>query len=239
MQPLSKILSLDIETRPAVVYAWKAYDVNVNYDQIIDPGGMICFAAKWVGQKETFFYSEWTHTRLEMLRTIRLLLNEADAVLTFNGDRFDLPKLTGELAMAGLKPFAPVTSIDVYKTIKKFGLFMGKLAFVGPLLGVGEKVKHEGFGLWLKVLNGDPKARAKMKKYNIQDVVLLEKLYERVKPYITNHPHLGDETGACGACGSNHIQSRGYRRTKMFKTQRLQCQDCGSWFAGKRVKAGA
>ena len=204
-----KILSLDIETRPALVYAWKAYDVNISYDQIVDPGGIICFAAKWVGQKGSVFYSEWTHTRLEMLTAARDLLDEADAVLTYHGTGFDLPKLNGEFAQAGIKPAGPVTHIDVLKTIKKFGLYMNKLAFVGPLFGVGEKVKHEGFGLWLRVMSGDEKARAKMRKYNIQDVVLLEKLYERVKPFIVNHPHLGSDRSECGNCGSKNTQHRG------------------------------
>lgn len=233
---MSKILSLDIETRPSLVYAWKAYDVNVNYDQIVDPGGIICFAAKWVGQKEVEFYSEWTHTRLEMLTAARDLLDEADAVLTFNGIRFDLPKLTGEFAQAGLKPSGPVTSIDVLKVVRKFGLFMNKLAFVGPIFGVGEKLKHEGFGLWLKVMAGDEKARLKMRKYNIQDVVLLEKLYNKVKPFIVNHPHLGDDKGECSNCGSTHLQHRGWSRTKYFKTRRLQCVKCGAWSSGAREK---
>lgn len=234
---MSKILSIDCETKPALVYTWGVYDVSIGFEQIVDPGGIICFAAKWVGDKNknTVFYSEWTHTRLEMLTAARDLLDEADAVLTFNGIKFDIPKLNGEFALAGITPAGPVTHIDALKTVRKFGLIMNKLAFVGPLLGVGEKLKHEGFSLWVKVMAGDKKAQAKMQKYNIQDVVLLEKLYNRIKPFIVDHPHLGDEKGACGSCGSNHLQSRGFRRSKFFKIQRLQCTDCGSWSSGKRT----
>lgn len=231
-----RILSLDVETRPALAYTWKAYDVNIGYEQIVEPGGIICFAAKWVGEKGRVFYSEWTHTRREMLEAARNLLEEADAVLTFNGESFDLPKLNGEFLLEGLSPAPPVTSIDVYKSVKKLGYIVNKLAFIGPLLSVGSKVKHEGFGLWIKVMQGDEKARAKMRKYNIQDVVLLEELYKRVLPFIRNHPHLGDEKGACGSCGSDRIQNRGWRRTKFFKVQRTHCQDCGSWAEGSRVK---
>lgn len=235
---MAKILSIDIETRPALVYTWGVYDVTIGYEQIVEPGRIICFAAKWVGEKDkkTVFYSEWTHTRHEMLTAARDLLNEADAVLTFNGIKFDLPKLNGEFVLAGLTPAGPVTHIDVLKTVRKFGLIMNKLAFVGPLLGVGEKLKHEGFSLWVKVMSGDKRAQDKMRKYNIQDVVLLEKLYNRIKPFIVDHPHLGDEKGACGSCGSDHLQSRGFRRSKFFKIQRLQCVSCGSWSTGTRVK---
>lgn len=231
-----KILSLDIETKPAVAYVFDAYDVNISPDHVIDPGGVLCFAAKWVGEKGMFFASEWTHTRAEMLDIIRGLLDEADAVITYNGNRFDLPKLQGEFALAGLKPPAPVTSIDVLKAVKKLGFLINKLAFIGPLLNVGQKMKHEGFALWRSVLEGDENARKRMEKYNKQDVLVLEKLYLRIKPFIADHPHLGDEKGLCGSCGSNHIQQRGWRRTKYFKVQRLQCQECGGWSTGQRVK---
>lgn len=233
---MSKILSLDIETKPAVVYTFQAYDVNISPDQVIDPGGVLCFAAKWVGKREMFFASEWTHSRVEMLELLRDLLADADAVISYNGNRFDLPKIQGEFALAGLAPPAPVTSIDVLKAVKKLGFMINKLAFIGPLLGLGRKLKHEGFGLWRSVVEGDPKAQERMMRYNKQDVLLLEKLYTRIKPYIADHPHLGDEKGLCGSCGSDHQQKRGFRRTKFFKTERLQCQSCGAWSTGKRLK---
>lgn len=233
---MSKILSLDIETKPALVYTFQAYDVNIGPEQVVDPGGMLCFAAKWVGKPGLYFASEWTHSREQMLEDLRELLAEADAVISYNGNRFDLPKIQGEFVLAGLTPPAPVTSIDVLKAVKKLGFMINKLAFIGPLLGLGRKLKHEGFGLWRSVLEGDPKAQKRMERYNKQDVLLLERLYVRIKPYIQDHPHLGDEKGLCGSCGSNHIQQRGWRRTKFFKTQRLQCMSCGSWSTGKRLK---
>ena len=236
MTSSSKILILDIETKPAVAYVWRAYDENISPEQIIDNGGLLCFAAKWLGSKKTIFYSEWTHDRKVMLEAIRDLLDEAEAVVTYNGDKFDLPKLYGEFVMSEIRPPAPVTSIDVLKAVKKFGLFMNRLAFVGPLMRIGSKLKHEGFSLWSDVLDGDEKARKKMQKYNIQDIVILERLYLRIRPYIRNHPHVGKTKHECGACGSNHVQSRGFRRTKYFRVQRIQCQDCGSWQEGSRTK---
>lgn len=199
----------------------------------------MCFCAKWLGSNEKIFFSEWEHGHQIMVEAAHALLMEADAVVTFNGDRFDLPKLTGEFVLAGLEPVPPLTSIDTIKTVKKFGLFMNRLAYIGPLLKVGKKIKHEGFELWTSVMNGDAKAQARMKKYCIQDVVLTEKLYLKIRPFIRNHPHLGNtKSTACGACGSHKVQSRGYRRTKTFRIQRLHCQDCGSWHDGRREKIG-
>lgn len=232
-----KILVLDIETKPTKAYVWRTFKENVGVEQIIEPGGMICFAAKWVGEKPIAFYSDWTHSHGEMVHAIHGLISSADAVISYNGDSFDLPKLYGEFLLEGLPPPPPVTSIDVIKTVRKMGFVSSRLAFIGPLLKVGAKVKHEGFELWSKVMDGDEKAQAKMEVYNIQDVVLLEKLYQKIKPYIKNHPNLGDQgAGSCGSCGSKSVQKRGFRRTKYFRIQRLQCNDCGSWSDGTRTK---
>ena len=232
-----KILILDIETRPATAYVWRMYDENVTPEQLIDEGGTICFCAHWYGTKEYMFYSDWEHGHNAMIKAAHRLISQADAVVTYNGDRFDLPKLQGEFLRAGLTPPPPPTSIDVYKTIRKLGLVMNKLAYVGPLLDIGAKVKHEGFGLWKSVMAGDEAAERRMKKYCIQDVKMLMRLYKKVKPYIKNHPHMGEQgAGVCGACGSKHVQSRGFRRTKYFRIQRIQCQACGAWQDGQRQK---
>lgn len=236
-----KILVLDIETRPTVAYVWRLFKENVGLNQIIDPGGMICFAAKWVGEKDIYFHADWTeggHQR--MVEAAHALISEADAVVTYNGDKFDLPKLTGEFLTGGLAPPPPVASIDVYKTVRyKFGLLSNRLAFVGPFLKVGAKVKHEGFELWAKVNDGDERARAKMTKYNKQDVVLLERVYKKIRPYITNHPALRSVGSmACPTCLSKKTQKRGKYITACFHFQRFQCQNpgCGRWFRGKGKK---
>lgn len=231
-----KLLFLDIEWEPATAYVWRMWDENISPDQLIDHGGMLCFCAHWDGEKEYMFYSKWEHGREGMAKAALDLLSQCDAVVTYNGDKYDIPKIRGELLLAGLDPFPPCTSIDVLKAVKKFGFVMNRLAYIGPLLGVGGKVKHEGFNLWKDVINGSEKARAKMKKYCIQDVRLLVKLYAKVKKFIVNHPHLGTTAHECGTCGSNKLQKRGTTRSKYYQTQRLHCQNCGSWSTGTRKK---
>lgn len=234
---MSKVLCLDIEWAPAKAYVWRMWDENISPDQLIDDGGLLCFCAHWLGSKEFMFFSEWDDGSFGMAAAALELLNQADAVVTYNGDKYDLPKLRGSIILAGLEPPPPPTSIDLIKAVKKFGFVMNRLAYIGPLLQAGNKMKHEGFGLWRSVLEGDVGARKRMKKYCVQDVKVLVSLYERIRPYIDNHPNLGGHPGgACGACGSTHIQSRGYRRSKFFKTRRLQCQDCGAWSTGQRTK---
>lgn len=233
---MSKILVCDIEWAPAVAYVWKMFDENINPDQLINAGGLLCFCAHWIGSKDFIFMSEWQDGKYAMAVTLRDLLNEADAVITFNGNKYDLPKIRGHLLLEGLQPFAPPTSIDLIKTIKSMGFVMNRLAYIAPLLGVGEKMKHQGFQLWRLVLEGNEKAQRTMRRYCIQDVKVTARLYKRIMPFILDHPHLGDNKGECGACGSKHIQFRGFRRTKYFKIQRLQCNDCGGWSTGARQK---
>lgn len=234
-----KILHLDIETAPTLAYVWNLFDENISVDQIVRPSRMTCWSAKWHGESKVFFDAEWCHKdRATFIESIHDILTVADAVVTYNGDRFDLPKLMGEFAVTGLHSPGPITSIDLYKTVKKLGFQSGKLAFVGPHLGIGEKVKHEGFRLWAGIEAGDEKARRKMERYNKQDARLLERLYNRIRPFITNHPYLhNDSKHNCPACGSSHVQRSGVRRTKAFIINRLHCMDCGSWSDGQRTKA--
>lgn len=231
-----KILALDIEWAPAKAYVWRMWDENIAPDQLIDHGGMLCFCANWIGSKDYMFFSEWVDGREGMAKAALELLNEADAIVTYNGDRYDIPKITGEIVLAGLDPPPKVASIDLLKVVKKFGFNMNRLAYIGPLLGVGGKVKHEGFNLWKDVLDGNKPAQRKMTKYCIQDVKLLVKMYAKLKPFIQNHPTLRAVGDACNVCGSRKTQRRGFRYTRHFKIQRNQCQSCAHWFETTRKK---
>jgi hypothetical protein len=236
MKP-DKVLILDIEWRPTKAWVWRPWDETVMPDQIIEDGGILCIGMKWFKKREKFFFSDWQHGKKKMLQGVHDLLSQANAVVTYNGDKYDLPKINGEFLRYNFPPPPQLTSIDLIKSIKKLGYFMNRLAFIGPFLGLGGKTKHEGFDLWTKVIAGDKMAEQRMERYCKRDVALTEKLYDKILPYIKNHPHLGGISNlACGACGSKRLQSRGYRRTKTFRIQRVHCIGCGSWQDGKREK---
>lgn len=235
--PDQKILVLDIEWRPTKAYVWGAWKENITPEKIIEHGGLLCVGAKWVGESKCHVFSEWEHGHLGMLERIHEMMSYADAIVGYNSDKFDLRKLDGEFLLHGLPPVPPCTSIDCLKAVKKFGFFMNRLAFIGPFLGVGAKVEHEGMALWTKVIDGDRDAQKRMLRYCAQDVRMTEELYLRIRPYIRNHPHMGKVKAAeCPSCGGTHAQSRGTRRTRAYKIQRLHCQDCGHWYDGTRTK---
>lgn len=234
-----KILVLDIETAPGLAYVWSLYDNGpIPLERLKEPGRILCWAAKYVGQSKMYQRDE-RDGRVGMLGDLRLLLLEADAVVTYNGERFDLPRVNGEFVANGLRPVPRLTHIDLYKTIKGLGLMSGKLAFVAEYLNIGAKVKTGGFGLWRKIVEENDKAAwSTMLRYNAGDVRLTERLYRRLAPYISGHPRLrpsGDRPD-CEVCGSSRLQSRGFRYTRMYKIHRYQCTACGHWPEGKREK---
>jgi hypothetical protein len=238
-RPDANLLCLDIEWRPALVYRWDPYHDTATPDKVVENDGMLCVGLKWLGDEEVLVLSEWEHGHENMVNWLLDIMDAADAIITFNGDKYDLRKIDGEAARyAPGRVVKPVPSIDLYKTTKRLGYFIGKLNFVCRLLGIGEKLEHEGMALWTKVVDGDKDAQRRMGEYCAQDVRLLEPLYYRVRPFIRNHPYLG-ETAAnqCPSCGAtDSFQKRGWRPTRYYKVQRLVCTECGSWTSGERKK---
>lgn len=237
-----RLLFLDIETKPAVVHAWKLQDQNIALNQVVDPGGTICFSALWEGSDELLFHADWIDGHATMIEMAYRLLREAETVVTYYGDKFDLPKLRGEFLMADLPPLRPNISIDLHKTMKKFGLLSNKLAFVGPLLTGEGKEGHEGHALWVKVMAGEPEAQATMERYCRQDVRLLERLYDRMLPYLdrgysTRRKAAPAPPPNCGACGSLQTRRRGKQRKRGGWVELFQCLACCEVQQGGRVEA--
>ena len=138
-----KIAVLDIETRPAQAYVWGGFKQNVYLDQIIEPPRMLCFAVRWVGTNEVEFYSEWEHGQQDMLAAVLGVLDEADIVVGYNSDNFDIKHINAQLAISGFPPPRPYKSIDLMKESRaNFRLFSGKLDFLAQNLVGSRKTEH-------------------------------------------------------------------------------------------------
>ena len=228
----AKILCLDIETSLILAYTFGIRDQHITHKQIAnDRGGRLihCVGLKWLG-KPARVYTEWEHGYEGMLKAVHDDLLEADAVVTYNGAKFDLPKLQGQFQLIGMTPPPPPTGIDLYLAARKLGHICNKLDYLAPLLGLGGKVKHPGLEMWIDVFNGCPVAQKKMARYCAGDVRLTEDVYKALRPYIPNHPALAiPKHGQCKACGSTRLISNGTRATTATIYQRVQCQACGSW----------
>jgi len=236
-----KLLVADIETAPNTAHVWGLFKQNIGTNQIIDTGRVMCFAARWVGsKKKTEFHSEFHNGHRETIEAAHALLSEADAVLTYNGERFDLPTLNREFVRYGFHPPEPYHSIDLLKVVKRrFRFASNKMDHLARELGVTRKVSNRGHQLWIDCMNGDASAWREMRKYNIGDVQTLEELYNVTKSWIDTHPNtvlFSDEEAkvpTCPTCGSVHLQSRGLTRTKTQAYRRYQCANCGTWLRGR------
>ena len=232
-----KILLLDIETAPNNVFTWGLWDQNIATNQVKETSYVLCWAAKWYGERNIMFDSVKKSSAKKMLYAMHRLLDEADIVVHYNGLKFDVPTLNKEFIVLGYAPPAPYKQVDCLKEVKRMFRFQSnKLDFVSQALGIGAKIEHEGFELWVKCMEGDDAAWRRMERYNRGDVRLLEQLYTRLRPWIEKHPNVGafEDIMACPKCGSEKKQQRGYAVTQMMKYIRYQCQSCGAWFRGNK-----
>lgn len=233
-----KICTLDIETRPATLIGFDIWNQNFSVPQIIEPVKVLSFAAKWLGKPKVEFWSD-QDGHDEMILHAWDWLDQADVLVTYNGDRFDIPHLNREFQLAGLGIPSPYKSVDLFKVAKrKFKFISNKLENITLELGLQGKLSHEGMTLWLGCMNDDPKSWATMKRYNIQDVRQTELVYLEFLPWIDNHPNyalfVDSDLPLCPRCGSSELQRRGTQIALTRQYQRYQCQGCGGWVRGIR-----
>ena len=223
---------LDLENAPHVGHFWGLFKQNISLNQLMETSYTLCWAAQFYGESKMHFSSIHKTTPKKMLQAVHKLISEADAIVTWNGSRHDLPILNKEFILHGMKPPAPYKQIDLLKTSRSvFKFASNKLDFVSKALGVGQKLKHEGHELWVKCMAGNRKAWKEMEAYNKNDVIILQAVYEKFKPWIKGHANhnLYGKTLVCPNCGSDKMQKRGVATTATLKYNRLQCTSCGKW----------
>lgn len=243
-QKKPRILLFDIETAPNVVYTWGVWEQNAI--DIIEDGYILCFSAKWLDDKKVIsrglinFKGTEENKRKALIKEIWDLFDEADIIIAHNGDQFDIKKVQTQFLLYGMKSPSPFKTIDTKKVAKRYFRFdSNKLDSLGRELGIGQKLDTGGFETWKGCMVGDKKAYRKMMKYNVMDVILLENIYLKLRPYMVNHPNWNiftDERGNCPNCGGCKLQRRGMVKNLKSVSQRFQCQDCGAWSHSKIEK---
>lgn len=228
-----RILVCDIETRPNLVYTFGLHDQNIGINQIVEPHGVMCWAAKWYGEPKVLFRSTHHDGYDTMVRDIWELVDEADIIVGYNHRSFDMKHLAREWALAGLPPPSPWQDIDLLSVVRRrFRFPSNKLDWVSRELGIGHKVPHAGFELWRDCMAGDDKAWAKMRRYNKHDVVLTELAYSRLLPWINGHPNMsvlsGERVSGCTTCGATELEDAGWQVTQTRAYQRFRCVVCRS-----------
>lgn len=237
-----KILLFDIETSPILANVWSLWSEARDFKFVDMDWHLLSWSAKWLHDKKVMTkglpdyedYSKDPRNDKELVQDLWNLLDEADIVIGHNSAKFDIKKLNARFIFHGMTPPSNYKSVDTLKVAKdNFNFTSNRLDAIGRILGVGHKAETGGFELWSNCLQGKPQAWKKMKEYNKQDVLLLEKVYLRMLPYIKNHPNVNLASSIdqprCPCCGSEHLVRRGYAYTALGKFARLCCSKCGKW----------
>lgn len=86
----AKVLVFDIETSPLLSYTWGTFDQNISLDMIVEDWSVLSWSAKWIGSKEVMYQDTSKERNIrndkKIVKSIWKLLNEADVVLTQNGE---------------------------------------------------------------------------------------------------------------------------------------------------------
>lgn len=229
------MLFFDLETAPATAFLWRADTRYIPMDMLITNTFLLNWGAKWADGKNvlTDLITPEEVAALDdrrICQSIADLVRRADAVVAHNGDRFDIPVLNGRLLYHQLEPLGPVRTIDTLKMAKQsFRLTYNKLDYLADYLGVGRKLKTD-MDLWKQCVAGNVAALKRMQRYNRQDVLLLEAVYQKMVPYLKRSPRLvnalREGERVCAHCGSENVMGRGYYLTAANTFGRLQCLDC-------------
>lgn len=238
-----RLLTFDIETMPLENRTFGLWNQNIGINQIQQNDWMACFAAKFHGERKVHFYSVWDHGARAMALALHKLLDEADAVMGWNSDKFDLRWANRVFIESRKAPPSPYTKVDLMRSVKRqVYLPSYKLDFVARWLGLGGKLRTGGFDLWRDVLDECPKAQNLMRRYNIRDTRLTESVFDvlREKGWIKGLPnHAIDGGHVCPSCGSDKLQARGFQTSKTRRYQRWQCKGCGAWSQSVKCEPGS
>jgi uncharacterized protein YprB with RNaseH-like and TPR domain len=227
-----RILLFDIESTPNLGYTWEKWQQNVI--SFKKEWELLSFAYKWLGEKEVYCiarndFKDKTDKSLTM--ALKDVLEQSDVVIAHNGDAFDIKKANAKFIEHNLGPLKPIHKIDTKKIAKKYFKFnSNSLDDLGALLKVGRKQKTGGFDLWLGCMAGKKASFDLMKKYNKQDVVLLEKVYLRLRPWMEVHPNVYiDRPSSCPKCGGTSLENKGIVRRANSNYRSFKCRTCSGY----------
>jgi len=229
-----KRLFFDIETSPNIGFFWSSgYKLNIPHDNIIQERAVICVCYKWEHEKQTQYLTWNNGDDRELLEKFMQIMDSADEVVGQNSDNFDIKWLRTRCLSHGIQAQPEYQSVDTYKLAKKYFRFnSNKLDYMSSFMGFGNKL-HTGYDLWKKiVLNNDQKAMNQMVKYCKKDVLLLEKVHNKMKNYVKHKTHVAIVEGQtkldCPECSSTNTRFNGNRVSAAgIKSKKLQCQNCG------------
>lgn len=235
----AKVLLLDVETAPLEVWAWGLFDQNIGLNQIMKHSSLLSWSAKWLGSDQVMYEdnrnSKDVRNDKKLLKSIWKLIDEADILIFQNGISFDRKVLNARFIQNGMKPPSSCRYIDTMRIAKRhFKFTSNKLEHLTGILCTEHRksshAKFGGFNLWKECLAGNLEAWEEMRSYNILDVLSMEELYYKLRPWDKgiNFNTFHNEFHFQCSCGSTDFKKHNFVYTNSGKYQRFVCKDCGA-----------
>lgn len=247
----------DVENLPSISQHWRFFNETIAHDNIIENQSLVSIAWRFSNEKKVNVVSSYDKPQ-RFKRNIyddeyitreflKVLNRDEDFILVgHNADRFDMGKFRTACIKYNLDAPYDRQSVDTLKIARsRFKFESNRLDYLCRFLGIGTKIETGGMQLWRDIVQWkypevgmtadyDKAVNAikKMCRYNKHDVALLEPLYDKLRPYIKNHPNamIYDHVIGCKHCGSKNYIKKGYRPTNTGRHQRYKCNDCNSIF---------
>lgn len=241
-----RILFFDIETTPMISYTWGRWNQNVSLDQTIQESYMLCWSASWLSDNDVFGDCLTSEEAIKgddsrIIESLWYYVNEADILVAYNGEAFDVKKINGMFFLKGLNPPSPYKVVDPCKVARsKFNFSSNKMDALANYLGIPTKMNTD-FNLWKQCMNGNKESLDYMFEYNKKDVEILKQIYIKMLPYINNHPNVANYIGdsmACTHCGETEKYEKldgYYYYTNTNKYQVYRCLTCGGLFRDRKA----
>lgn len=242
-----KVLIFDTENAPNLASVFQVWQQNIYPAQLIADWYMLSWSAKWMNDNQMMSdvltpRESRNEDDSRLMRGLWNLMDEADVVIAHNAVKFDIPVVNTRFLLNNMTPPSPYQVIDTLKIARReFNFTHNKLDFLADRLGIPHKKLETEHKLWLDCRNGDKKALKYMLEYNEMDVVVLEEIYYKFRPYIKSHPNFNlfmDTDGVCSTCGSENLKKKGSYNTTVNRYDNYVCRDCGSYTRTGKSKKG-
>ncbi len=238
-----KVLFYDIETSPLKVWTFSiGSKVSIPYSAIVKGSkqDIICVSWKW-GHESTVHSMDWGFKKQDSSKLVKKLTQEmekADLIIGHNADKFDWRHLNTQRMLHKLPSIDwSIRSEDTLKQLRKhFYLPSYRLDYIASLLEVGSK-NSMCFQDWIDIVERrDESKLRKMVKYCSKDVLLLQSVYTKLKPYMKPKLEYAVLGGGyvCPVCGSGKVVKNGVRVYNGKIYQNYICKNHGG-YAGKKL----
>lgn len=217
-----KILSFDIES--AGVNALKS-----------DLGFIICFGYKWLHEKDAHVLlvdpeDLQNFDDSKLLVEASKFMSEADILVGHFASVFDRRFIQGRLLINNLPPIPDVKLRDTCLIARSVANFSSnRLKHLAHILKLKAQKMPNGWPeAWFKVMQGDYRELQRLGRYCKGDVLAVEELYLKLRPFDNPHPRIVEDRTKCPVC-SGDVEYRGTAWVGVNRYRRFVCKKCRKW----------